>query len=255
MKNKFNEDKVSIIIPVYNAEKFLEETVTSALNQTYENLEVILINDFSKDKSEYIMKKLAEKDGRIVNIFLKENKGVSNARNEGIRVANGRYIAFLDSDDLWENKKLEKQIDFMKKNSIKFSYTGYEFINENSEFIGKKITVPERINYNQLLKYNCIGCLTVVIDRLNIKNINFEKIKHEDYLTWLSILKNNNIEAYGINESLAYYRKRSGSISENKFKSASWHWNIIRKIEKVSLTKSVFYFLNYAFINIKKHIL
>nr|WP_243196501.1 glycosyltransferase family 2 protein [[Eubacterium] tenue] len=250
--NKQMDNMVSIVTPVYNAEKFLEETILSVLNQTYTNFELILVNDCSEDNSMQIINRLMKEDDRIKCIDLKENGGAAKARNIGIEAANGKYLAFIDSDDLWKKEKLEKQVEFMEKNNIVFSYTGYDMINEEGQELGKTIKCKGIVNYNELLKYNIIGCLTVMINISVIKNLSMEYINHEDYATWLKILRQG-YKAYGINESLASYRKRENSLSGNKVKSAKWTWDIIRNVEKTPLIKSIYYFNIYAFINLKKH--
>lgn len=245
-------DLVSIITPVHNAESYLMQTVESALNQTYKNFEIVLVDDASKDFSRGLIKKYEKLDNRVTSVLLDENVGVANARNEGIRKAKGRYIAFLDSDDIWLETKLEEQIKFMKEKDIAFSHTAYEFIDENGEKFGKPIEVDDCIDYTDLLKLNSIGCLTVVIDRDKVQKIDMPKIRHEDYATWLSILKQGH-KAYGINKVLALYRRTSTSLSGNKVKSAMWTWNIIRNVEEVPLPKAILYFGNYAIKNINKH--
>lgn len=254
MSLELKENLVSVITPVYNAERYLEITINSILNQTYKNLEIILIDDFSSDLSRDIIKKYEKIDSRIKSVLLDKNVGVANARNEGIKRAVGRYIAFLDSDDIWLNNKLEEQIKFMKEHDIAFSHTSYQLIDEYGEIISKPIKVNKYVNYIDLLKQNSIGCLTVVIDIGKIGKFEMQQIKHEDYATWLSILKEGN-QAYGINKVLALYRKSSNSLSSNKIKSAIWTWNIIRKIEKVPFQKAVLYFANYTFRNINKYFL
>lgn len=252
--NSQNRSMVSIVTPVYNAERFLEETILSVLNQTYENFELILVNDCSKDSSINIIEKFMKKDTRIKLINLKENGGAARARNIGIQAANGKYLAFLDSDDLWKYEKLEKQVNFMEQNKVVFSYSSYEMINEAGEKLDKIVKCKDVITYKDLLRYNKIGCLTVMIDISIIKNLQMEYINHEDYATWLKILKKG-YNAYGIDKSLALYRKRDDSLSGNKLKAAKWTWNIIRNVEKTPLLKSIFYFNIYTFINIKKHIM
>lgn len=251
---KEETNMVSIVTPVYNAERFLEETILSVLNQTYKKFELILVNDCSKDNSINIIKKFMEKDCRIKCIDLKENGGAARARNIGIKSAKGKYLAFIDSDDLWKKEKLEKQVRFMERNKIVFSYTGYEMINEGGKKLGKIVKCKDVITYKDLLRYNKIGCLTVMIDISTIKNLQMEYINHEDYATWLKILKQG-YNAYGINEPLALYRKRDDSLSGNKLKAAKWTWNIIRHVEKTPLLKSILYFNIYTFINFKKHIM
>lgn len=246
------KDLVSVVTPVHNAEKYIETTLKSILNQTYKNLEVILVDDASKDSSREIIKKYEKIDSRVRPILLDNNVGVANARNEGIKNARGQYIAFLDSDDIWLEEKLEEQIKFMQEKDIAFSHTAYEFMDEEGNKIGKTVRVVESVGYTDLLKQNSIGCLTVVIDRNKVEKIEMPQIRHEDYATWLSILRDGN-RAYGHDKVLALYRKSSNSLSGNKVKSAMWTWNIIRNVENVPLQKAVFYFSNYAIKNINKH--
>lgn len=244
--------KVSIITPVYNSEKFIRETIVSVLNQTYDNWEMILIDDCSTDNSESIIKEYTNKDNRFRYIKLKENSGVANARNIGIGEAKGRFIAFLDSDDVWYKNKLETQVNYMINNNISFCFSAYEVIDENSKIINQKITPSKQIiSYEDILKQNVIGCLTVIIDKNSITDLEMPKIRHEDFATWIKILKSGQ-KAYCIDEVLASYRKTQKSLSGNKIKSALWTWNIYRKYEKISLPKSLFYFSNYAIKSLLK---
>ena len=246
------ENLVSIITPMYNSEKFITKTIDSVLNQTYKEWEMIIVDDCSKDSSPEIVKEYAKKDSRIRYIELKVNKGVSNARNVAIENANGQYIAFLDSDDIWDKDKLQKQIEFMKKENHILTFTAYELIDENNNKLNKVINVPESVDYKTLLKGNIIGCLTVVIDRSKLDfDIRMSGINHEDYVLWLSILKKG-YKAYGLNEVSALYRKSSTSLSGNKIKSAKWTWNIYRNVENIPIHKSVYYFINYAINGIRK---
>lgn len=247
-------DLVSIITPVHNASEYLEETIDSVLNQTYKNLEIILIDDASTDLSREIINKYQGIDNRVKSILLDENVGVANARNQGIRFAKGKYIAFLDSDDIWLKDKLDTQIKFMKNNNIAFSHTSYQFIDEDGNKIGNSIKVDECTDYTNLLRINSIGCLTVVIDIEKVGLFEMPNIRHEDYATWLTILKRG-YNAYGINESLALYRKSATSLSGNKIKSAMWTWNIIRNVEQVPFHKALLYFGNYTVKNLSKHYL
>lgn len=244
--------KVSIITPVYNSEKFIRETIVSVLNQTYNNWEMIFIDDCSNDSSESIIKEYLNKDNRFKYIKLKKNSGVANARNIGIREAKGRFIAFLDSDDIWHKNKLETQVNYMINNNVSFCFSAYEVIDENSKIINQKI-IPSKqiISYKDILKQNVIGCLTVVIDRNSITDLEMPKIRHEDFATWIKILKSGQ-KAYCIDEVLASYRKTQKSLSGNKIKSALWTWYIYRKYEKISVPKSLFYFSNYAIKSLLK---
>lgn len=208
------EDLISIVIPVYNSEKFLGETMKTVKEQTYKNWEIILVNDCSKDNSENIIKKYEKEDKRIKLINLKENSGAAIARNTGIENAKGKYIAFLDADDLWKKEKLEKQINFMKEKDCAFSFTGYEFADESGKGNGKVVKVPNKINYKQALKNTTISTITVM---LNIDKLGKDLIKMpnqrrgQDTATWWKILKDGNI-AYGLNENLSFYRRTNRHI-------------------------------------------
>ena len=245
--------EISIIVPIYNVEKYINKCIDSILVQTFSDFELILVDDGSTDKSGVISNEYVKKDTRV-KVIHKQTGGLSSARNEGIENASGKYIAFIDSDDLWKSDKLEKQVNFMEQNKIVFSYSSYEMMNEDGEKLDKIIKCKDVITYKDLLRYNKIGCLTVMIDISVIKNLQMEYINHEDYATWLKILKQG-YNAYGIDKSLALYRKRDDSLSGNKLKAAKWTWNIIRNVEKTPLLKSIFYFNIYTFINIKKHIM
>lgn len=247
--------KVSIITPVYNSEKFIEESIKSVLSQTYTNWEMILVDDCSKDSSKSIISKYVEIDERIKYVKLDKNSGAAVARNTAIEMATGRFIAFLDSDDLWHKNKLEKQIEFMLENNIGFSFTSYETINELGENNGKVIRVPETpVNYEFLLKNTIIGCLTVIIDRKIIGDIRMPLLRtRQDFATWLSILKKGH-KAYGFDEVLATYRIVSDSISSNKLKVARKNWDLYRNVENLSFFKSLYVFCGYTYNAVRKRI-
>lgn len=243
---------VSIITPMYNSEKYIKQCIESVINQTYKNIEMIIIDDGSTDKSRQIVLEYANKYDLIKYIKQERNMGIAEARNNGIRSSKGRFIAFLDSDDLYKKDKIEKQINFMLKNNYAFTYTSYDLIDENSLSLNKIIKAKDNYDYETLLKGNNIGCLTVILDKEKINcEIEFSKNHHEDYILWLKLLKNN-IKAYGMEEILSSYRKTNSSISHNKFKAASWTWQIYRKIEKLTFFKSVNCFINYTLNGIKK---
>ncbi|SHI53241.1 glycosyltransferase family 2 protein [Lutispora thermophila] len=245
-------DLVSIITPCYNAEKYIKDTIESVLNQDYYNWELIIIDDCSSDNSKLIVEEYMKIDKRIKLISLDRNSGVAVARNTGINAANGRFIAFLDSDDLWYSNKLSKQVYFMKKNNYYFTHTGYELINNEGVRLNKVIRIPEELNYEEMLKGNSIGCLTVMLDRSVLKKIEMPNIKHEDYATWLDITKSG-IIAHGLDENLALYRKSKNSLSSNKLKAALWTWNIFRNRQKLSFIKSIKCFSLYIVRSLKKH--
>lgn len=242
-ENLKNKPLVSVITPLYNCEKYIEETILSVINQTYENWEMIIIDDCSKDGGIKIVEKYQKLDNRIKLYKNEENQGVSYTRNRAIDLSEGKYIAFLDSDDLWKKEKLEKQISFMEKNNIVLSYTGYEKINSDGSLRGE-IKVPEKLDYNELLKNCLIGFLTAVYRKEDLKEFRFIKSKAEDYIFWLNILKKIKI-ASGLQESLAYYRVLNNSRSSNKIDIVKFHWKIYREIEKLGLLKSIYYYVIY----------
>lgn len=240
---------VSIITPLFNAEKYIEKTVFSIIEQSYTNWELLIVDDCSRDSSYKVVQKLSEKDKRIKIIKLKKNSGAAVARNTGIENANGRFIAFLDSDDTWHPKKLEKQIKFMLDNQYYFTYTGYHKVDENGAFI-KNAKIPKSINYNKLLKTNYIGCLTAMYDSEKLGKVYFPLIrKRQDYALWLKILKIIP-DAYGLQEDLANYTVRSDSISANKVNVAKYNWMVYREVEKLSLIHAIYCFVNYAILGI-----
>jgi len=239
------KEKVSIIVPMYNAEKFIGKTIESVLAQTYQNWEMLIMNDVSTDNSLAIVSLYAKKDERIKIVNTEKNVGVVKGRNFLIDLASGKYIAFLDADDYWHNEKLEKQIKFMKEKNASISCTEYTRVKENEEKINDVI-IKEEISYNDMLKNNYLGCLTVIYDAEKIGKRYFKELeKNEDYVLWLEIVKDVNT-IYGLKENLAYYRVLDNSRSSNKVKTAKVRWEIYRKIEKLSLLKSIYYFLHYA---------
>ena len=252
-QQEYIDDLVSIITPAYNAAAYLVETIESVLSQTYQNWEMLIVNDCSKDNTAAIVQSYATKDKRIKLINLKQNSGAAVARNTAIQNAQGRYIAFLDSDDLWKKEKLQKQIRFMQQNGYAFIYSSYEHFKETKENIQNQVQIPKSLNYNQALKGNQIGCLTVMLDRKQIPNIHFTTQKHEDYILWLNILKHG-ITAYGIQESLALYRTgNSKSISGNKMQSALWTWKVYRESQMLSVVRSMYYIWFYVVSGLRKH--
>lgn len=251
--NKYIDNLVSIITPAYNAAAYIAETIESVLAQTYTSWEMFIANDCSKDNTAEIVQSYVAKDKRIKLITLKRNSGVAVARNTAIQKAKGRYIAFLDSDDLWKKEKLQQQIGFMRQNGYVFTYTSYEHFQKGKERIKNKVQIPESLNYKQALKGNKIACLTVMLDRKQISKIYFMSKKHEDYILWLNILKQG-ISAYGIQESLALYRTgNTKSISGNKLQSAIWTWKVYRENQELSVLNSMYYMWFYIINGIRKH--
>lgn len=243
-------EKVSIISPVYNASKYLKACIESVLEQTYENFELILINDKSTDDSLNICKSYS--DDRIKIIDLEKNVGVCEARNIGIKSSSGRYIAFLDSDDMWKKDKLFKQIKFMQEKNAKVSCTAYERVNEKGNFIGD-IRPKNIIIYEDMLKNNYVGCLTLIYDTNFFGKKYFKQMnKNEDYLLWLELIKQSKY-IYCLNEILASYRVLKNSRSSSKIKVIISRWEIYRKYEHLNIFKSFYYFVNYAIIALFKN--
>ncbi|PSM52614.1 glycosyltransferase, family 2 [Campylobacter blaseri] len=245
-------DLVSIITPSYKSKKFIEETINSVLSQTYINWEMIIVDDCSPDDSNHVIEFYVKKDNRINLIKLDKNSGPAIARNKGIEVAKGRYIAFLDSDDLWLPQKLERQINFMKENGLAFTYSSYYIISEDGKNIGEFKT-KEYINYNTMLKTCSVGCLTAIYDIEKIGKIFMPLIpKGQDYATWLKIFKKIKYSK-GILEPLAMYRIVENSVSSNKIRAAKQQWKIYRKVENLNIFKSLYYFIFYAYNGVKKY--
>lgn len=238
-------DLVSIIMPAYNAEKFIGSSIESVLSQSYHNFELIIVDDGSKDSTHNLIEIYSKQDSRIKFYKNKKNLGVSDTRNAGIRVAKGKYIAFLDSDDLWSKDKLDIQIQFMKDNNYDFTFGNYEIIDEESNKKNKIVFAPREVTFKKLLKGSRIGCLTVVFNHEKIKWPGMKNIGHEDYLAWLSIL-NETEKGYGINQTIGYYREMTTSLSGNKIKAAKWQFNIYNSELGLGYIRSIWYFLNYA---------
>lgn len=246
------DELVSIIIPCFNAERYIINTLESVKNQTYTNYEVIIVNDSSTDNSKEIIEEYIKNDSRFHLLNLESNYGVSFARNTGIENSKGKYIAFLDSDDIWLPMKLSRQINFMKINNCSFSCTAYEILDNRNNKIIKKVIPDRKLDFNLLLHGNQIACFTVVIEKKIVENIYFEKIRHEDYKFWLDILKNKGTKCYSMNEILGIYRKSDDSLSGNKLKAAIWTFNILWKEIPYKLNVFKCFFL-YVLKSLKKH--
>ncbi len=245
---------ISIITPSYNSSKTIEQTIISVLKQSYENWELIIIDDKSTDYSVKIIQKYADLDSRIKLLKNKINSGVAYSRNIGLDHINGNYVCFLDSDDYWDSDKLEVQIKEMLNNNLSILTSSYQEVNLENIFVGNPIEVPDKTTYKSLLKTNSIPCLSVMFESSIANKYRFKKIGHEDYVFWLEVL-NDGYTAHGLKKVLAYYRVGNSSLSSNKFKAATFQWNIYRKELGFSILKSVYYFGFYSFFAIKKHII
>ncbi len=247
-----NSRLISIITPSYKSEKFIADTIQSVLNQTYQNWEMIIVDDVSPDNSNKIIEQYVKKDSRIKLIKLEKNSGPAVARNKAIEEAKGRYIAFLDADDLWKSEKLEKQIKFMQENNLAFTYGSYDLMDENGKGLGTFIT-KEKISYKEMLKTCSVGCLTALYDTQKLGKVYMPLIlKRQDYGLWLRILKEIKT-TQGILEPLATYRILKNSVSSNKFKAAQYQWKIYREVEKLNVFFSFYYFIHYVINGIIKY--
>ena len=245
------DEKISVIVPVYNVEQYLERCAESIINQTYKNVEIILVDDGSTDSSGRLCDELAKKDDRIMVVNTEKNMGVVKGRNHLIDLANGKYIAFLDADDYWHSQKLEKQINFMKEKGAAISCTEYTRVREDETKINE-VVIKEEISYKDMLKNNYLGCLTVIYDAQKLGKRYFkQRDKNEDYVLWLEIVKEVKV-IYGLKENLAFYRVLDNSRSSNKFKTAKVRWEIYRNEEKLSFFSAIYYFIHYAFFALKK---
>lgn len=241
------KDMVSIVTPMYNAEKFVVQTLDSVINQTHQNWEMLIVDDGSKDNSAAIVAGYAEKDPRI-KLIRQANAGSAAARNNALRNVQGRYVCFLDSDDMWDATFLEKQLNFLKQNDAGVVYASYRRINENGEGILRPYIVPQKVNYKGLLKTCSISCLTAMFDREKTGVVFFnEELKslRDDFVFWLTILKKLDY-AYGNPEVLASYRVFSGSTTGNKKKVMKPHFLVYYKIERLGLLRSCYYFIHWA---------
>jgi len=232
---------VSIITPSYNSSRFISQTMESVLNQTYKNWEMIIVDDVSPDDSNIIIEEYIKKDNRIKLIKLEKNSGPAVARNRAVEEAKGRYIAFLDADDLWMPEKLEKQIAFMDEKKCALSYTSYSTMDEDGKDLDRIIYAKDSLNYIELLKSNRIGCLSAMYDTQMIGKVYMPLIKkRQDYGLWLKILKKTDV-AYGMNEVLGKYRILKNSVSSNKIDLLKYNYALFREHEGFSVLKSLYY--------------
>jgi teichuronic acid biosynthesis glycosyltransferase TuaG len=245
---------ISIITPSYNSSRFIVKTIDSIQKQSYKNWELIIVDDCSKDNSVEIINSFSRTDSRIQLIGLDKNVGAAEARNIALRQAKGRYIAFLDSDDIWCPTKLDEQMNFMSTNDYAFSFTAYDIINEEGEKANKLVLVPLCIDYRNYLKNTIIGCLTVMIDKEKVGYFEMPVIRSShDMALWLLIMRRG-FKAYGLNSPLASYRVLTKSNTSNKIRAAMDVWKVYREIEKINILSSLYYFINYSFNAIKKRV-
>lgn len=255
MSREYVDGLVSVITPVYNAEKYINKTLDSMVAQTYKNMEFILVDDCSKDKSADIIKQYMEKHPNIVYHLQEKNMGAGVARNTALKLAKGRYVAFLDSDDLWKSTKTEEQIQLMRSSGTALSYTAIEMIDESDKMIKAKRNIKESCNYNFLLHNTMIATSSVIVDREQLGDFRMPiRRGGQDYATWLMLLRNGAV-ARGINEAYVKYRVSSNSLSSNKFKSIKQVWEIQTQDEKINKVSAAFHLLCFCFNAFKKYFL
>lgn len=246
---------VSIVVPVYNAGAYIEETIEMVCRQTYPHWELLLVDDCSTDDSRTKIEKYCQEDERIRLIAKECNEGAALARNTGMEHASGRYIAFLDADDIWMSEKLEKELQFMEKRQAAFAFTAYEFGDEQAKGTGKVVHVPEKLTYKEALSRTIIFTTTVIFDLEKIEKelIRMPNVASEDTATWWKVLRNG-YTAYGLDEVLAIYRRPANSLSSNKLAAIRRIWNLYRNEENLSLPVSVYSFVRWAYRAVMRRI-
>ncbi|MDD1796033.1 glycosyltransferase [Enterovibrio sp. ZSDZ42] len=243
---------VSIVMPSYNSSLTVNESIKSVLSQSYSNFELIICDDNSTDDSKSIISKIEDDRIRLVdNVF---KKGACGARATCMKYANGDYIAFLDSDDLWASNKLEIQIGSMLENDLDFTYSDYAVFIDSINNIERLIFSPEKIQYGDLIRYCDIGCLTVVIRKSSFSCLEYVDSPKEDYAFWLKIIKQCKV-ASKVNGTLAYYRRGTTTLSSNKVKEIGKQWYVLRNVENLPFLLSVNCLISYCFNGLRKHYL
>lgn len=248
---------VSIIVPVYNVNKYIQETMDCVRNQTYPHWELLLVEDGSSDGTAETIRAYVEKtqDVRIRLLEQPANMGAAKARNRGLEEAQGRYIAYLDADDLWVPQKLERELAFLQEKQAAFVFTGYEFADESGKGTGKVVRVPETLSYKEALKNTTIFTTTVMFDTEKIRKEMLEMplIKSEDTALWWKVLRNG-YTAYGLDENLVKYRRAGKTLSSNKLEALRRIWRLYRRAEGMSVISSAYHFCFWAVRAVRRRI-
>ena len=244
---------VSIITPTYNSELFIAETIQSVQAQTYPNWEMIVVDDGSSDTTKTIIASFCQKDSRIQLIVLDQNSGPAIARNTGIEKALGKYMTFLDADDIWFPDFIENSIKTIQATNVHFVFSSYERSDENLNLVYSPFIVPEKVSYTDILKTNSISCLTAFIDIEVLGKKNMPTVfKRQDMGLWLKYLKEIPY-AYGIREPKAIYRIRQNSLSRDKSKLLKYQWEFYRNVEELSVLESSYYMLHWMYRGFMKY--
>lgn len=256
MKREYEDGLVSVITPVYNAGKVIGKTLESIFNQTYKKIEVVLVDDCSKDNSSEVILSYRTSHPEIVYFRQLENLGAGAARNKALELANGQYVAFLDADDIWHPEKIERQINLLKEKKGAFAFTAIQMVDENDKIVKTKRGVRETVDYDFLLHNTMIATSTVLVDRTILGDFRMPLRRGgQDYATWLMLLRNG-VVAYGINEALVDYRVgNKDSLASNKWKSLKQVWEIQTVDEGVNRLKAAFDICLFALNAVKKYFL
>lgn len=245
---------ITVVMPNYNGHRFVEQAIDSVLSQTYQDFELLIVDDCSEDDSLQLIKQKAQSDSRIRVIALEKNVGVANARNVGIREAKGKYIALLDNDDLWTADKLECQLAIAEKGAD-IVYCSYDFIDEQNNEVKKPFIVPKQTNFNKMLASSVISCSTSFIKTELMQAHPFNpEFYHEDYVLWMELLRVCPT-AYGDEKVLMHYRQVTGSRSNKKGNAAKERWNTYRKALSLNIATSMWAFVRYAVNGVMKYYL
>jgi len=251
---KESQPLVSVIMPCYNMEKYIAYTIESVQRQTYPNWELLIVDDSSTDRTAEIVRSHQIQDDRIQFVVKPKHSGIADTRNQCLKMAKGRFLAFLDADDVWHPEKLERQLQFMMERNIGFSYSSYDCIDEEGNPLEKLVKSAGILDYNAYMHNTIICCSTVMIDTTIIDNVFVPHFRtSEDTATWLNILKKGFL-AYAIEQPLTSYRIRQHSASSNKLKASSDLWRVYRQQEKLSLFKALGCFFSYAYNAVKKRL-
>ena len=237
--------EVSIITPAFNAERLIGAALDSIAQQAYEDFEAIVVDDCSGDGTPAVVEQRAKLDPRIRLIRQPENGGPSRARQAALDKATGRYIAFLDCDDVWLPHKLTRQLDFMESRRASLSYTEFRRMSADGMRVGRRVRVPAHLDYADLLCNTAIATSTVIVDRERTGPFAMTHTYYDDYALWLSLLRRGH-RAHGLKEDLMRYRVSANSWSRNKANSARWVWRTYREVEGLSVARSAWCFANSA---------